>query len=77
MLDKGGIRSDVRGNLPERVARRISVPHHQIGSTVFGLRSGYVKLEYRHPYLVSGTTAGTGLAIYRISGGRKTGWRGL
>lgn len=62
---------------PERVARRVSVPHHQVGRAVPGLGARHVKLEYGHPYLVPGTVTVTGIVINRISGGRVTGRGGL
>jgi len=64
-------------NLPERMTRRIAVPHQQVRRAVAGLRSGHVEFEHRHPHLVPGTDA-AGLAVYRrISDGRETGRRGL
>lgn len=57
------------------MARRVSVPHHQVGRAVPGLRARHVEFEYGYPYLVSGT--GAGFTIHRISGSRDTGRGGL
>lgn len=64
-----------KSNLPEWMARKVSIPNHQVSCAVPSLRTSHVKLEYRYPYLVSGT--GTGITIYRISGSRDIGWSGL
>jgi len=54
---------------------RVSVPHHQVGRAVPGLRARHVELEYGYPYLVPGT--GAGFTIHRISGSCDTGRGGL
>lgn len=53
------------------MARRVSIPHHQVGRAVPGLRARHVELEYGHPYLVPGS--GAGFTIHRISGSRDAG----
>jgi len=62
-------------NLPEWMARKVSVPNHQVSRAVPSLRTSHVKLEYGYPYLVPGT--GAGITIHRISGNRDIGWSGL
>lgn len=58
------------------MARRATVPHHQIGRAILGLRTGHVELEHGHPHLVPRPSTAGGVAVCeRVSGGSQSGSR--